>query len=277
MPRSDSAREVSILAVDRAGSHPRSDAVAVEEPLEIRVGFGPAENRSRKAVAVTMRTPGHDAELAVGFLVSEGILTDPADLLDVVESAAGNAVRVDLRPGVAVDLARVERKFYASSSCGICGKSSLDAIEMACEPIAAGFRVPASLIHELPHRLRESQPTFERTGGLHAAAIFDASGNLVAVREDVGRHNAVDKLIGGAMRAGTVPLAERVLFVSGRAGFELVQKAAVAGVPIFAAVGAPSSLAVELARRVGMTLVGFVRDGRFNVYSGEERLEGTSP
>ncbi len=266
------SRQIPIVAVDSAGLHPKSDSLAVEEPLEIRVGFGPANDRARKAVSVTMRTPGHDAELAVGFLFSEGILTDAADVLDVVEAAGGNAVRVDLRPGVEVDLARLERHFYTTSSCGICGKTSLDAVETACEPIGGHFSVPASVIHALPGKLRESQPTFDLTGGLHAAAVFDASGKLLAVREDVGRHNAVDKLIGWAARAGHLPLRDRILFVSGRAGFELIQKAAVAGVPVFAAVGAPTSLAVELAQRVGMTLAGFVRDGRFNVYAGSERI-----
>lgn len=265
--------QTPILAVDSAGAHPRSDSLAVEEPLEIRLGFGPAKDRSRKAVSVTMRTPGHDAELAVGFLFSEGILTDAADVLDVVSDVAGNVVRVDLRPGVALDFARLERHFYTTSSCGICGKTSLDAVETACEPISGHLRVPASVIHGLPMRLRESQPTFDLTGGLHAAAIFDASGKLLVVREDVGRHNAVDKLIGSAFRANETPLRDRILFVSGRAGFELIQKAAIAGVPVFAAVGAPTSLAVELAQRVGMTLLGFVRDGRFNLYAGRERIE----
>jgi FdhD protein len=268
-----SSRQLPILAVESAGSHPKSDSLAVEEPLEIRLGFGPANDRSRKAVSVTMRTPGHDAELAVGFLFSEGILTDAADVLDVVSDVAGNVVRVDLRPGVVVDFARLERHFYTTSSCGVCGKTSLDAVETVCEPISGHFRVPASVIHALPARLRESQPTFDLTGGLHAAAFFDASGKLLAVREDVGRHNAVDKLIGSAFRANETPLRDRILFVSGRAGFELIQKAAIAGVHVFAAVGAPTSLAVELAQRVGMTLLGFVRDGRFNVYAGEERVE----
>lgn len=266
------ARETPIVAVDAAGSHPKTDAVAVEEPLEIRLGFGPANDRSRKAVSVTMRTPGHDADLAVGFLFAEGIVA-PGDVLAIVPAAAGNVVRVDLRPGVAVDLARLDRHFYTTSSCGVCGKTSLDAVETACEPLGGTFRVSASVVHALPGRLRESQPAFDRTGGLHAAAFFDSSGNLLGVREDVGRHNAVDKLIGASVRANEPPLGDRVLFVSGRAGFELIQKAAVAGVPVFAAVGAPTSLAVELAKRVGMTLLGFVRDGRFNVYAGDERIQ----
>jgi FdhD protein len=256
-------------AVTRFGDDARTgpDRLAVEEPLEIRLGFGPANNRSRRAVSVTMRTPGHDAELAVGFLRSDGVLHSPDELLGT-ESAATNVIRVDLRPGIPVDLGRLERHFYTASSCGVCGKTSLDAVDQACDPLPAGGPVvPAGAIHALPRRLREAQPAFDRTGGLHAAALFDADDELRVAREDVGRHNAVDKVIGREFLLGHLPL-----FVSGRAGFELVQKAAVAGVPVFAAVGAPSSLAVELARRVGMTLIGFVRDGRFNVYSGQERI-----
>lgn len=269
-----SAVPAAVVPVERgvAGTE-RPDLLAVEEPLEIRLGFGPAENRSRKAVSVTMRTPGHDAELAVGFLFTEGLLADPADVLAVVPAATGeNIIRVDLRPGVEPDLGRLDRHFYTTSSCGVCGKTSLDAVEQACDSLPAGPVVPAAVIHALPGRLRDAQPTFARTGGLHAAALFDPAGALLGVREDVGRHNAADKLIGREFSAGRVPLAGRVLFVSGRASFELVQKAAMAGVPVFAAVGAPSSLAVDLAARVGMTLLGFVRDGRFNIYAGAERI-----
>jgi FdhD protein len=186
-----------------------------------------------------------------------------------------NSVRVELRPDVTVDLDRLERHFYTTSSCGVCGKSSLDALEVNAAPLAAAdqFRIAAAAIHELPKKLREEQAVFERTGGLHAAALFDSAGRLIEIREDVGRHNAVDKLIGSQLLAGRVPIANRGLLVSGRASFELIQKAIVAGIPLLAAVGAPSSLAVELARRFGATLVGFLRDERFNVYWGAERIE----
>jgi len=270
-----SAVPAAVVPVEQgvAGAE-RPDLLAVEEPLEIRLGYGPANNRARKAVSVTMRTPGHDPELAVGFLFTEGLLADPADVLSIVPSETdANIVRVDLRPGVEPDLGRLERHFYTTSSCGVCGKTSLDAVEQACDgPRPGGPPVPAGVIHALPRRARDAQPTFDRTGGLHAAALFDAAGELLGVREDVGRHNAADKLIGREFLAGHIPLGGRILFVSGRASFELVQKAAMAGVPVFAAVGAPSSLAVDLAARVGMTLLGFVRDGRFNIYTGAERV-----
>jgi FdhD protein len=247
------------------------DLLAVEDPLEIRLGFGPANDRMRKAVSVTMRTPGHDSELAVGFLYSEGVIGSAGDVL-AAEEVSANVIRVDLKPGVPVDLGRLERHFYTASSCGVCGKTSLEAVEQACDPLPAGPVVAAEVVHALPRRLRVAQSAFDRTGGLHAAALFDEAGVLIAAREDVGRHNAVDKVIGREFLRGNLPLHRTVLFVSGRASFELVQKAAVAGVPVFAAVGAPSSLAADLARRVGMTLLGFVRDGRFNVYAGAERL-----
>ena len=263
---------VDVLHVDGHNSRPATDLLAVEEPLEIRLGFGPANDRSRNALTITMRTPGHDAELAVGFLFAEGVVSGPGDVL-AVEPAGENVVRVELRPGLTIDLARLTRHFPATSSCGVCGKTSLDAIEQACEgPRAGGAPVSSKVIHALPQLARTAQPAFDCTGGLHAAALFDSGGTLLAIREDVGRHNAVDKLIGREFAAGRLPLDDRIVLVSGRAGFELVQKAAMAGVPVFAAVGAPSSLAVDLARRVGMTLLGFVRDGRFNVYGGMERI-----
>jgi FdhD protein len=269
----DGVRAVPVIRVGGAGPRPDEDRVAVEEPLEIRVGYGPFGRRMRAAVAVTMRTPGHDADLAVGYLFAEGIVTGPADVLAVEPSAAASAVRVDLRPDLPVDLGRLDRRGPVTASCGVCGKTSLDAVEWAHPGPAAGSpAVPAAVLHALPERLRAAQPAFTRTGGLHAAGLFDVAGTLLAAREDVGRHNAVDKLVGAAVRAGDVPLAGRVLLVSGRASFELVQKAAAAGVPVLAAVGAPSSLAVELAGRVGLTLVGFVRDGRFNVYTGADRV-----
>jgi FdhD protein len=254
----------------------KTDSIAIEEPLEIRLGHGPATNRQRTAVAVTMRTPGHDAELAVGYLVGEGLLADPADILAVVP-AESNAIRIDLKPGVAVNLDRSNRRGAINSSCGVCGKTALDAIEAdGVVPLSDGPVVSANAIHGLTEKLRAAQPAFDVTGGLHAVGLFDASGGLLSLREDVGRHNALDKVVGSEFLAGRFPLRDRILFASSRASFELVQKAAVAGVPVFAAVGAPSSLAVLLAERFGMTLLGFVRDGRFNVYAGRERIAITT-
>jgi FdhD protein len=263
----------SVVTVDRSGTASKQDLVAVEEPLEIRLG--------EASVSVTMRTPGSDPDLAVGFLFTEGIVEDPAQIVSVRHAEAegnprqaGNTVVVELKPGFEVDSERFRRNFYATSSCGICGKASLTAIEVAPrrpmrEP-APVFR--AELIHSLPESLRRSQAVFDRTGGLHAAALFSAEGELLGLREDVGRHNALDKLIGFGLR-NHLALDESLVLMSSRAGFEIVQKAVMAGVPVLAAVGAPSSLAVEAARRFDITLLGFVRDGRFNIYSGEKRIE----
>ncbi len=263
----------SVVAVSGSTIVAKDDLLAVEEPLEIRLGHGPANNRLRTSVAVTMRTPGHDAELAVGYLVSEGLLTDPADVLSVVPMGV-NAIRVDVKPGVRLNLDRLDRRGVMASACGVCGKTTLDAIEAEFDRTPSpGPVVSAVVIHSLPAKLHAAQPTFVATGGLHAVGLFDAAGNLRVLREDVGRHNAADKVIGSEFLAGRFPLAGGILFVSARASFELVQKAAVAGVPIFAAVGAPSSLAVQTAERFGLTLLGFVRDKRFNVYAGNERIQ----
>jgi len=252
----------------------RSDVLAVEEPLEIRLGWDVAGRRVHHAVSVTMRSPGHDGELAVGFLFGEGIIQTREQVADIHSCGTGNVVRVDLQVGVAVDLSRLQRHFYTSSSCGVCGKASLEAVRVACgtRPPQGRPAVEAAVIHRLPEVQRSAQSVFDRTGGLHAAALFDAAGNLLCLREDVGRHNALDKLVGAQFLAGRTPLSEAVLLVSGRASFELVQKAAVAGIPILAAVGAPSSLAVSLARERGLTVLGFVRPDRFNVYTGVERV-----
>src|SRR5690242_431232 len=235
-----------------------ADSVAWEEPLEIRVGGEP--------VAVTMRTPGCDEELALGFCLTEGI---PATGASVPADLAANTIEVE---AAAFDRTRVQRSFYTSSSCGVCGKGALEAIEVAAPRIESRLRVPAAVVAGLPDRLGDEQATFAATGGLHATGLFDAAGGTLCVREDVGRHNAMDKVIGWAFLAGELPLAERVLCVSGRLSFELVQKAAVAGAPLLVGVGAPSSLAVELARDRGLTLCGFVRAGHFNVYSEPWRV-----
>ncbi len=249
------------------------DVLAVEEPLEIRLGCELAGRHVHHPICVTMRTPGHDQELAVGFLFTEGILTAREQVAAVRSCGGGNVVRVDLQPGVAVDLTRLERNFYVASSCGVCGKKALEAVRVCSRhrPAQGWPVVEAAVIHRLPGTLRAAQTVFERTGGLHAAALFDVAGSLLDLREDVGRHNALDKLIGAQFLAGRT-LAETLLLVSGRASFELVQKAAVAGIPILAAVGAPSSLAVDLARDCGLTVLGFVREDRFNVYTGGERI-----
>jgi len=235
-----------------------ADEVAVEEPLEIRVNGEP--------VAVTMRTPGHDEELALGFCLTEGLAPEsaalPADL-------AANTVEVVAAP---FDRERVARSFYTSSSCGVCGKGALEAVAVEAPRVESDLRVPSTLVAELPDRLREGQAGFAVTGGLHATGLFDSAGELLCLREDVGRHNAMDKAIGWAFGAGRLPLAYDILCVSGRLSFELVQKASVAGCPLVVAVGAPSTLAVDLARDRGVTLCGFVRDGRMNVYSEPWRV-----
>jgi FdhD protein len=234
------------------------DDLAVEEPLEIRVNGGP--------VAVTMRTPGHDEELALGFLLSEGVRPRDASLTD---DLAANTVDVTVD---GFDPEPLRRNFYTTSSCGVCGKGALEAVAVEAPRVDSELRVSAAFVSELPDRLREAQPTFAATGGLHATGLFSADGELVCVREDVGRHNAFDKVIGRAFLDGLLPLADHVVCVSGRLSFELVQKGAVAGVPILVAVGAPSTLAVELARDRGITLCGFVREGRMNVYTEPGRI-----
>jgi FdhD protein len=248
----------------------REDLVAREEPLEIRV--------RGQSVAVTMRTPGHDAELAAGFLLTEGLLHRREDIVEIAPCQAGetanpqNILNVFLAPAVEVNLDQLSRHVFASSSCGLCGKASIDAVHQHFASVAPGFTVtPDTLIH-LPDRLRAAQQTFAQTGGLHAAGIFTAAGSLVVLREDVGRHNAVDKVIGHGFLNRLLPFDRHILLVSGRTSFEIMQKALAARVPIVAAVSAPSSLAVEFARESGQTLVAFLRGGTMNVYSRPERL-----
>jgi len=276
LPPDDRTTTVRDVLVVRAGTATRRpDHLVGEEPMAIRVA-GPGQ--TPVDVAVTMRTPGHDAELAVGFLVSEGLLA-PADLggLAVEVGDPADVATPDnelvVRIARAFDPAAVPaRSFVASASCGICGKASLDDVAIRCAALPAGPLVAAAVVAGLPDRLRAGQAIFERTGGLHAAGLFDPAGALLAVREDVGRHNALDKLIGSAALAGELPLHDRILAVSGRVSFEIVQKAAVAGIPVVVAGKAPTDLAVSAAERLGLTLIGFVRAGGFNVYAGEERI-----
>ena len=239
--RESALAAVNVCRISDSGSVTEPDVLAAEEPLEIRLSCDAGGKRVRTAVSVTMRTPGHDGELAVGFLFTEGILSTGEQVASVHGCGAENVVCVDLRRGVAVDLARLERHFYTSSSCGVCGKASLEAVRFgACHCAPHGRPVvDGGVIHRLPEALRAAQTIFDRTGGLHAAALFDVHGQLLCLREDVGRHNALDKLIGAQLLAGRMPLSEDVLLVSGRASFELVQKAVVAGIPVLAAVGAP--------------------------------------
>ncbi len=254
-----------------------ADTLAVEEPLEIRLGF---PDKTHKAISITMRTPGDDKELAAGFLFTEGILKTPEQIAQIRHCGLPdkskniqNTIVAELKEDIDIDLKRLERNFYTTSSCGVCGKSSIDALRTGVQKVASnGFKFDPQLINKLPEILRASQNVFEQTGGLHASALFDVKGGLEIVREDVGRHNALDKVIGAKFLAGELPLKDKILLVSGRASFELVQKALMAGIPVLAAVGAPSSLAVELAKEFDMTLVGFVRDDRFNIYTGGERI-----
>ena len=272
MPQS---REIAITRFDGPTSSETRDCVALEEPLEIRLDATDGIARGTRSLSITMRTPGHDAELAAGFLLTEGLLHHAHEIASITQDSE-NVVTVHLADHTRVAWPTMERHFYATSSCGVCGKSSLDALEVpGLQRIARdGFSFNVQILPQLSDRLRAQQAVFDQTGGLHAAALFDDSGALVDIREDVGRHNAVDKLLGAQFLQRVTPLATRLLFLSGRASFELVQKALAAGIPMIAAVGAPSSLAVELAHRFDLTLLGFVRGDRFNAYSGAWRLHG---
>lgn len=264
-------RHVTMRRWSPAGVAPdSSDAVAVEEPLEIRV--------ADRSVAVTMRTPGHDRELAAGFLLTEGVIRSADDLLDLVPcrdqagGESGNVINAIPSPALAIDFGRLTRHVFSSSSCGVCGKATLDAVAQAFPPVASDARFDPAMLAKLPERLRAEQPVFAATGGLHGCALFDPSGKISLVREDVGRHNALDKVLGRALLDGQLPLARCGLLLSGRVSFELVQKALAAGIPLVAGIGAPSSLAIECAERGGQTLVGFLRADRFNIYWGAHRL-----
>lgn len=276
-----SAHPVSIHKVEGSTVLETPDLLAVEEPLEIRIEFGLAAQREQKSISITMRTPGNDLELALGFLFTEGIISSYSEVINIHHCAdpqtpeeRENVVKAELAPDVAVDLERLKRHFYTTSSCGVCGKASIEAVHSTHCPVLpeTTLTVPAESIHVLPDRLRKEQSVFEHTGGIHAAALFSESGELLLMREDVGRHNAVDKLIGAALFKNWLPLSDKLILVSGRASFELIQKSLAAGIPMLAAVGAPSSLAVKLASEYNMTVLGFVRNNRFNIYSAPHRI-----
>jgi FdhD protein len=284
--------------------HDQLDILAVEEPLEIQLGYGPVAGRKVKSISVTMRTPDYDFELAAGFLMTEGVVRDVDDVAEIryisgppvgdnLETSSReqrslsesteilpyqperNIVRVELAPDVEVSMANLERNFYTTSSCGICGKASLLALRTVCPPRTKNeFQIDAAVLYSLSARLRAAQDVFDRTGGLHAAGLFDAGGNLRASREDVGRHNAVDKLLGAEFLADRIPLRNCLLMLSGRSSFELLQKAVMGGIPMVVSVGAPSSLAVQVARDFDIVLIGFLRENHFNVYQGAEHLTG---
>jgi FdhD protein len=285
--------ETFVQRITGSASQRVQDSLAIEEPLEIQLGYGPANSRKTKSISVTMRTPGNDFDLAAGFLMTEGVVREASDIEQIayanyplsepredseidatrIAPSRENSVRVELAPDVPVSVANLERNFYTTSSCGICGKASLLALRTVCPPrVKNTLAVDAQVLYTIPGHLREAQGTFDRTGGLHAAGLFDSAGQLIAVREDVGRHNAVDKLIGSEFLADRTPLRNCLLLLSGRASFELLQKALMAGVQLVASIGAPSSLAVQVAKEFDITLVGFLRQNRMNIYHGTEQI-----
>lgn len=274
-----STSSIRIVKYARSEGHEAEDTLAVEEPLEIRLLYGPKDQRVQKSISITMRTPGNDAELAIGFLFTEGIISSH----DMVEDsfsfscneAKENTITIALREDVTIDFQKLERHFYTSSSCGVCGKSSIEAIRTVKPQSVTDEKelfIHAEKLLKLPILLRKQQDVFQSTGGLHASAIFNMNLELLTIREDVGRHNALDKLIGHLLMNNLYPLNKRILLLSGRASFELIQKAAVAGIKIVAAIGAPSSLAVQLAEEFNITLIGFLREDRFNIYCGWQRV-----
>lgn len=273
------ARKYPVETFNHGAGQRRDDAVAIEEPLEIRLELA-SEVGGGRALAITMRTPGNDPELAVGFLHGEGIIHAAEDVLEVGPCGNdGNTVRVLLREGLTIEAKQLERNFYTTSSCGLCGKASIEAamrsVSLTRVPDDT-LQITPDVLLTLPGRMRQAQATFEATGGLHASAIFNADGELRLLREDVGRHNALDKVVGASLLNGSLPLHDCVLILSGRASFELLQKAMAAQIPVVAAIGAPSTLAVDLANTCGITLVGFLRDGSFNVYTHGGRLKSTA-
>ncbi|MDN5204742.1 formate dehydrogenase accessory sulfurtransferase FdhD [Fulvivirgaceae bacterium BMA10] len=281
MSISSSVVNAKLLKVKGLEKGDHDDLLVVEEPLEIQIIYLKDSEWVRKSISVTMRTPGNDFELALGFLFTESIITNfdqvknIAYCTNVKPEEEGNVVKVEMKEGVEIDIKKLERYFYTSSSCGVCGKSTIDAVMTnACQPVIPNKPVvDPKLIIELSDRLKKAQTVFKYTGGLHASGLFSSDGELMLMREDIGRHNALDKLIGASLHQGLVPLEDTILLVSGRVGFELVQKSIRAGIPMLVAVGAPSSLAVQLAKEAGMTLIGFLRGDHYNVYCGRERLK----
>ncbi len=276
-------KNLELIKVEGNKSSLESDLVAVEEPLEIRLNYGPTTKRKQTSLAITMRTPGHDFELVSGFLFNEGIIQSYdqikeikycRELKDPLESE--NVVIVYLDTAVKINMDRFTRHFYISSSCGVCGKTSIESLgEFECQILNDASRlINVSTIQNLHKRINSQQTLFKHTGGLHAAALFEPGGELIRIREDIGRHNAVDKLIGASLYRQNIPLSDKIILVSGRAGFELVQKSLMAGIPVMVAIGAPSSLALDLARHYNMTLVGFSKEDRFNIYCGSQRFQG---
>ncbi len=271
---------VEVLKVGASPPETLPDLVVSEEPLEIRIGHGPSDNRQQFSLSVTMRTPGNDEQLCLGFLYTEGIISSMEEVLSVKycedlgkTEGMENLMRVELKPSVEISQEQFKRNFYTTSSCGVCGKASIDAIKVSCEVISnKSISIKKEVLFGLPDQLRKAQQVFEHTGGLHASGLFDVQGNLIAHHEDVGRHNALDKLIGASLLTDLTVLKTSVLVLSGRISFELVQKALRAQIQIITAVGAPSSLAVSLAEEFGITLVGFLKNDRFNIYTGKERV-----
>lgn len=274
--KSNQVQHISIQKISGAEITQADDLVAVEEPLEIQLAYSTTTGRMQKNIAVTMRTPGNDEELAAGFLFTEAIIKNAGDIQEIKQpSSDENQVLVTLKENTVPALANAARNFYSTSSCGICGKASIEAIQTVSHygNEKDNMLIKAPVLYPLQNKLKKQQKVFEETGGIHASALFDVDGNFIMLREDVGRHNALDKIIGAAFLKNKLPLNNCILLLSGRASFELVQKAMMAGIKIIAAVGAPSSLAVELAEECGITLIGFLREERFNIYSGGERVK----
>ncbi|MDC1221147.1 formate dehydrogenase accessory sulfurtransferase FdhD [Salibacteraceae bacterium] len=271
------------VIIEKVIDHQRDqklDLLATEEPLEIKLGFGPKAAREQRNLAITMRTPGNDTELVLGFLFTEGIINSMSDVLkvehctDAKGDASNNVIRAELSPNLKLDWSKFQRHFYTNSSCGVCGKASIESLYDICEtPIKSTNFFTIDQVHSLNNKMRETQNVFEHTGGLHASALFNSAGDLVYLREDIGRHNALDKIIGIALHEGLLPLSDSLIMLSGRCCFELVQKTLRAGCPILCAVGAPSSLAVETADEFRITLIGFARNQVFNLYSNPQRIQ----
>lgn len=274
--KSSQVEQIYIQKISAGKISELADMVAVEEPLEIQLAYSTQTGVIRKNIAVTMRTPGNDEELAAGFLFTEGIINNAGAIQEIKQTASDdNRILVILKENTVPVLSNIARNFYSSSSCGVCGKASIDAIRtniLTCDE-QDNFLIAASILYAFQAQLKAEQTVFEETGGIHACALFGSEGNFILLKEDVGRHNALDKIIGNALLHDQLPLSKAVLLLSGRASFELVQKAAVAGIKIIAAVGAPSSLAVDMANETGITLIGFLKDDRFNIYSGEQRIK----